>query len=187
MWAIKVFWIPTRELVRWLLFELDWGGERLIESCFCHLLYVYPIHIIFSVENAYLGTPNNMCIAWTVRCFPQPPHCTPPPGRDTLPPASPPYPPPGRDTLLSQAVRRDTVSTRWPWYVAAVGCIVDVLVDVRVQFTAVMTDAVPSLLLYSLDDGYSTPLSPILGVRTSGTYVRSTYRYVFSTYVPPPT
>lgn len=79
------------------------------------------------------------------------------------------------------------MSTRWPWYVAAVGCIVDVLVDVRVQFTAVMTDAVPSLLLYSLDDGYSTPLSPILGVRTSGTYVRSTYRYVFSTYVPPPT
>ena len=56
----------------------------------------------------------------------------------------------------------------------------DVLEDVRVQFTAVMTDAVPSLLQYSLDNGYSTPVQSAY-VGLVPTYVVYTSRYIVGT------
>ena len=42
-----------------------------------------------------------------------------------------------RDNLLSLVVRRDTVSTGWPWYVQAVRVACSTVKDVRLRFTVV--------------------------------------------------
>ena len=47
--------------------------------------------------------------------------------------------------------------------------------DVELQFTAVLTDAVPSLLQYSLDDGCSTPAAVLFWA----------YVHLVPTYVVP--
>ena len=104
--------------------------------------------------------------------------------RTPLPSAPPPYPPycerqpPLSGSLEGYGVdRMATVRSS-----CGIGSVYTVE-DVELQFTAVMTDAVPSLLQYSLDDSCSTPCSPVLGARTPGTYVRSLYAYLHSTYV----
>jgi hypothetical protein len=78
------------------------------------------------------------------------------------------------------------VSTGWPWYVQAVRASLSSL-HYRGRMAPVYrgnADAVPSLWQYSLNDGCTTPCSPVSGVRTSGTDVRSRYKCINCTYVP---